>query len=288
MASVFAEQIDRQKLDVTPFKVGHNLLGHQALELDTLTEVLCRLPPRQVFYSNSRLDTRDNFEATFRAPNKVVSLEETLATMRHSESLIMVNSPEVDPVFKPLYDEIMDSVRALVPAKGGKETVLMPTLYLFIASPNSVTPFHIDRYSTFLFQFRGSKTVCVAEPWDGRVVSDPDREAYVSYASTQLPWSEEREKLFTCFDFHPGESIHIPFVSGHFVRNGSEDVSISMSIIFNTAQTLMWRRALNFNHRARKLMKNLNMAPTPVGQDGFRDMSKALLWRSWLSLRGNA
>ena len=288
MASVFTDPIDCKKLDALPFKVNHSLLGHEALKLETLTEVLCRLPERQVVYSNARLDTRDNFEKTFRAPEKRVSLEQTLTTMLKSESLIMVNSPEVDPVFKPVYDQIMDSIQALIPGRGGRKKVFMPTLYLFIASPNSVTPFHIDRYSTFLFQFRGTKKVFVAEPWDSRVVSDPDREAYVSYASTQLPWSAEREKRFTCFDFHPGESVHIPFVSGHFVRNGADDVSISMSIIFNTAETLMLRRALNFNHRARKLMKPVHMAPTPVGQGSFRDMSKALLWRSWSSLRGNA
>lgn len=288
MKGVFSEGIDVNKLDTSPFKVRHSLLGHQALELESLTETLLRLPRSHVRYSNRQLKTADNFEATFRKDHGNCSLETTLRDMLFSDSLIMVNSPEIDPAFKLLYEEIIESVAGLVSEKDRKKRILMPTLYLFIASPNSVTPFHIDRYSTFLFQFRGSKEVGVAKPWDTRVVSGPDCEAYVSYANTKLPWSDDRKELFERYQFSPGEALHIPFVSGHFVKNGPEDISISMSIIFNTETTMMWRRALNFNHRARKLLKPLNLTPAPVGLNRFRDQSKALLWQSWLRARGNA
>lgn len=288
MAGVFSDQVDVGKLDFEPFKVNHSLMGNKALELESLTETLLELPNNQVRYSNSLLNTSDNFEETFRKDVKACSLEATLRDMLRSDSLIMVNSPETAPSFKPVYEEIMDSIGRLVSAKDPKKRVLMPTLYLFIASPNSVTPFHIDRYSTFLFQFRGSKEVSVAKPWDARVVSDQDCEAYVSYANTRLPWCDERRKLFETFEFKPGEALHIPFVSGHFVKNGSEDISISMSIIFNTEQTMMWRRALNFNHRARKILRPLKMAPMPVGRNEVRDFGKALLWQSWTLARGTA
>ena len=36
------------------------------------------------------------------------------------------------------------------------------------------------------------------------------------------------------FAFAPGEAIHIPFVGGHYVKNGPEDVSISLSFFFGT------------------------------------------------------
>jgi len=285
MPSVFLDQLDDQKLDVSPFKLRHSLLDTKALELDSLTETLLRLPKKQVFYKSSMLDKQDNFEAAFQRKEKEASLESTLRDLPHSNSLIMVNSPEVDPVFQPIYEEIMESIVELIGKRDRKRRIFMPTLYLFIASPNSITPFHIDRYSTFLFQFRGSKKVYVAEPWDTRVVSDASREAYVSYANTQLPWSEDREKLFTCFDFNPGEAVHIPFVSGHFVKNGPDDISISMSVIFNTQASMIWRRALNYNHRARKLMRPLKVTPYPVGRSEVRDLSKSFLWQSWTKIR---
>ncbi|MEQ9545818.1 MAG: cupin-like domain-containing protein [Marinobacter sp.] len=287
MPGVFLDHVGDQKLDVSPFKIRHSLLGTKVLELDSLTEILLRLPKNQVYLSNTRLDKQDDFEATFKKrKDGSCSLESALRGMLHSDSLIMVNSPEVDSAFKPVYEEIMESIAKLVAQRDRRKRILMPTLYLFIASPNSVTPFHIDRYSTFLFQFRGSKKVYVAEPWDNRVVSDANREAYISYANTKLPWNDGQERLFTCFDFTPGECIHIPFVSGHFVKNGSDDISISMSLIFNTENTMMWRRALNFNHRARRILRPLNVAPYPVGRSDARDLSKSFLWQSWTKFKG--
>ena len=159
-------------------------------------------------------------------------------------------------------------------------------LYLFIASPNSVTPFHIDRYSTFLMQFRGSKTVTVAQPWDDRVVSQSDREAYVVRQNTKLPWSQQTDQLSTAFEFNPGEALHIPFVAGHHVRNGPEDVSISMSIIFNTRESIRWRDALSFNHVMRKQLQRMGMVPGKVGQSAWQDAIKSRMWHGYLKVRG--
>jgi hypothetical protein len=66
-------------------------------------------------------------------------------------------------------------------------------------------------------------------------------------------------------------------VAGHHVKNGAEDVSISMSIIFNTAQTTAWRKALLFNHAARKPLARIGMTPSPVGKSAARDHAKAHL-----------
>lgn len=283
---IFSDLINPAQLNLRPFKSRHSLLGDPALELETLTETLLRLPQNQVRYTTRRLDAGDNFEETFRKNNGNKSLESTLRNMLSTDALIMVNSPEIDPIFQPIYEQIMGSVSELVAYRDAKRRILMPTLYLFLASPNSVTPFHLDRYSTFLFQFRGTKEVYVGHPWDSRVVSNADCEAYVSYANTQLPWCDERKQQLEHFHFQPGEALHIPFVSGHFVKNGPEDISISLSVIFNTEQTMMWRRALNFNHRARRALKPLKVAPAPVGRNALRDASKARLWRTFQSARG--
>ncbi|MDO3722814.1 cupin-like domain-containing protein [Marinobacter sp. chi1] len=287
-AGIFPAAIDASRLDEAPFKARHGLMGCKALELESLTQTLLRLPENQVYTINRPLNAGDHFEENVRRARGSKALASTLHNLMDSNSLIVVNSPEVDPSFQPIYQEILASISELAAFRDPRRPVLMPTLYLFIASPNSVTPFHLDRYSTFLFQFRGSKKVAVASPWDSQVISDPDREAYVSYADTTLPWSDERERRMTHFNFHPGEALHIPFVSGHYVKNGPDDISISMSVIFNTQRTMMWRQALNFNHRARRLLRPLNITPSPVGQNALRDAGKARLWQAWLSARARA
>ncbi len=281
MSICFGEGVDAQKLDREPYRFQHKLMGHPALTLENLSRVLPRLPPDQVMYSNNRLKNGDDFEKTFRSRPQDQSIEETIEGIRTSDSYIVVSSPQVDASFAPLHKELISDVEALIQQRGVGRVAITPKLYLFIASPNSVTPFHIDRYSTFLMQFRGSKQVCVSRPWDERVVTDTDCENYVSYVSTRLPWSTDRDQFSTCFDFRPGDALHIPFVSGHHVRNGAEDVSISLSIIFNTDQTMAWRSALNFHQRARKV----GVTPARVGQSPVRDAAKARLWSVWSRLR---
>lgn len=282
MAICLGEGVDAEKLDREPYRFQHNLMGHPALTLENLARVLPRLPQDQVMYSGNRLKNGDNFEETFRSRPENQSIEETIEGIRTSDSYIMVSSPQVDESFAPLHKQLVSDVEALIRQRGVGSVAITPKLYLFIASPNSVTPFHIDRYSTFLLQFRGSKQVCVSRPWDERVVTNLDCENYVSYVNTRLPWSETKDQFSTTFDFRPGDALHIPFVSGHHVRNGSEDVSISMSIIFNTDQTMAWRSALNFNQRARKI----GLAPAAVGSHPVRDMAKARMWSMWSRLRG--
>lgn len=282
MAICLGEGVDAEKLDREPYRFQHNLMGHPALTLENLARVLPRLPQDQVMYSGNRLKNGDNFEETFRSRPENQSIEETIEGIRTSDSYIMVSSPQVDESFAPLHKQLVSDVEALIRQRGVGSVAITPKLYLFIASPNSVTPFHIDRYSTFLLQFRGSKQVCVSQPWDERVVTNTDCENYVSYVNTRLPWSATKDQFSTTFDFRPGDALHIPFVSGHHVRNGSEDVSISMSIIFNTDQTMAWRSALNFNQRARKI----GLAPAGVGSHPVRDMAKARMWSMWSRLRG--
>ncbi|MDI3380164.1 cupin-like domain-containing protein [Xenophilus aerolatus] len=262
-------------LDRDAFKFRHKLLGHPALSLENLAQVLPALPKERVMYSMRKLQNGDDFESTFAKRPAEQGIEATIEQIRTSDSYIMVSGPEVHPSFAPLHRELMADVESVMRAQGVGDHAVDPQLYLFIASPGSVTPFHIDRYSTFLMQFRGSKTVTVFPQWDERVVSLPHTEAYMAYANTRLPWSDERNAFGKPYEFSPGEALHIPFAAGHHVRNGTGDVSISMSIIFNTDESVRWRHALAFNHRARKLLGRVGMQPAPVAVHAWRDSIKS-------------
>lgn len=275
MARCFNEQFRPDLMDRASFKFGHNLLDHPALTLASLSEVIPSLAPAQVMYSKGLLDTGADFEGTFKKRPQDSSIEEVIEQIRTRDSYIMVRQPEKNPAFVDLHKALIGEVSTVLRQRGMSPNVIDPQLYLFIASPNSVTPFHIDRYSTFLMQFRGTKQVCVHPQWDQRVVSAPNAEAYVAYQNTKLPWTPEVDKLGITWDFSPGEALHIPFLAGHHVKNGPEDVSISMSIIFNTEQSMMWRRAYRFNHAVRGRMGRLGIQPYPVGDRAWLDASKS-------------
>jgi len=280
MLTCFEDSIETGKLDRAAFKFRHRLLGHPSLSLENLGRVLPALPKSQVMFSKSRLANGDDFETTFRSRPRDQSIEQTIENIRSSASYIMVQAPEVDASFADLRRDMQADVEKLMELRGIGGAAMDAKLYLFIAPPNAITPFHIDRYSTFLLQFSGSKTVTVFPQWEERVVSAPDREAYVAYDRTQLPWTDDLNMLGTSFDFRPGDALHIPFVAGHHVRNGPEDVSISMSIIFNTRESMAWRRAICFNHRMRKHLAGLGMQPAPVGRSMWRDQAKSAMYRT--------
>ncbi|MES2675713.1 MAG: cupin-like domain-containing protein [Pseudomonadota bacterium] len=282
----FDDHDQLNQLDNAAFKFTHKLLGHPALSLENLARVLPALSSERVAYSKGLFQVGDDFEGTFKDSSKERGIEEIIENIRVSNAYIMVNRPEVDPSFAPLHRQLVEDVEILMRRLGVGDKAIDPQLFLFIASPNSITPFHIDRYSTFLMQFRGSKQVSVFPQWDDRAVSAAHKEAYISYSSTKLPWNEEIDALGTAFEFAPGEALHIPFIAGHHVRNGSDDVSISMSIIFNTEQSMAWRRALRFNHSARRILAPLSLTPAPVGTQPWRDNTKAKVWDTFVKARG--
>jgi hypothetical protein len=282
----FDDHLSLRQVDRAAFTFGHQLRDHPALTIESLANIIPRLPPAHVHYSTSLLSNGDDFEGTFKRKPQDQSIEETIARLSNSEGYIMVSQPEADSAFADLHKQMLADVEAVVAARGIRGGVLGSKLYLFIASPGSVTPFHMDRYSTFLLQFRGTKEVTVFPQWDDGTISSADREAYTAYAKTKLPWNDAIDARGTKFTFSPGQALHIPFAAGHHVKNGPGDISISMSIIFNTQESMAWRGALEFNHRARRVWRKIGLAPVKVGRNAALDRTKATLWRQYARLSG--
>lgn len=275
----FQQDFAPDTLDRSASLFHHRLMGDPALSLQNLARVIPRLPADQVFHSHGQLDLRDDLDRAHLDHRPAQRLAAALEQLRESNAYIMVREPEHHPSFMPLLRQLTDDVARMARAADVPGRLGDIKLYLFIASPNSVTPFHIDRYSTFLLQFRGSKQVCVFPPWDERVVDDEDAEHFFARTGRRPVWRAQAEALGTSFQFAPGQALHIPFAAGHHVRNGSEDVSISLSIIFNTAPTRRLMRALAFNHHARPWLRSLGITPRRVAPDAPGVERKAALWR---------
>lgn len=276
------EGLRPEALDRRPYLGRHGLTGHPALSLETLAEVLPSLPSEDVFHSNGQLAVGDNLDTAHLDHRPSQRLADAVVSLRDTQAYIMVRRPERHAAFRGLHDQLCDDMGAHLRAAGQRGEISDAKLYLFIASPNAVTPFHIDRYSTFLLQFRGTKTVTVFPPWDPAVVSDLDTERYVTHEAGRPHWSPELDARGTRFTFQPGEALHIPFVSGHHVKNGADDVSISMSVIFRTPETRTLTSALNFNRRLRRVLGLVGGQPAPIRPDHRVSMAKG---RSWDALR---
>ncbi|MFT6632108.1 MAG: hypothetical protein ACJAS4_002070 [Bacteriovoracaceae bacterium] len=275
MYKYIKDKLNPKDLDKTPFKFTHKLKEHPSLSLENLANVLANLPKDQVMYSKGLDDLNANFDRAHIDQKNNLTIEETIETIRTSNSYIMVRSPEDDPSFKELYKELIEDVNSVMKQKGVGEEAIEPKLFLFIASPNAFTPFHIDRYSTFLFQIRGSKEVAVFDQFDDKVVPASIRENFADYGQQRPSWTKDIDHRGHKFQFSPGEALHIPFISGHYIKNGPEDVSISISIIFRTKESQTWLDAMAVNNRLRSQAK-INVEP--VGNSPMKDKMKSQLF----------
>ena len=262
--------------DAAPFKFRHKLQGHPALELDTLKRLVPTLPEDQLYYSNARMKRDDDFESSITDRRSESRIDAIIENIRSSSGYIMVRSPEVLPAFRDLYRDLVADVGDTVRARGFGPEATEPMLYLFISSPNAVTPFHFDRQSNFLFQLRGSKVVTIFKPWDPRVITQLEYEHHISRKElAAVKWKPEAESLGTAFDFQPGEALHIPYCGGHHVTNGPGDLSISLAIFFNHQRNEERMRALLFNRRVRPYLAKVGTEPGPVARHRRADAFKA-------------
>ncbi|MEL1264729.1 cupin-like domain-containing protein [Pseudoxanthomonas putridarboris] len=275
MSKCFADGLPAGQLDRAPFKFQHQLLQHPALSIEGLSESLPQLPADRIMYSKGLSDLAINFDRAHIEHGNGLGLRETIETIRTSSSYIAVRDPEDHPAFRGLYEDLKSEVGALLREGGKSRTIHQPRMWLFIASPDAVTPFHFDRYSNVLMQIRGSKQVAVFPNFNPEIVPTEVCESYMDRKDSQSLWREELDRHAVKFDFSPGDALHIPYIAGHYVKNGAEDVSISLSFFFQTDETLRWTDAMRFNHRWRKWIRPLGLSPSPVGGSAALDAAKA-------------
>ena len=277
MDQCFNTDIQPDSLDKAPFQFSHRLMGHPALELGNLATALPALGER-VMYSKGLSNLGANLDRAHLDEQNGLSIEETIEQIRTTPSYIAVRGPEHHPSFQDLHRVMCEDIAKLMRTNGTGRLPENAEMWLFIASPGAITPFHFDRFSNFLLQFRGSKEVAVFEPWNDEVITATQYEAYTARNDRQMDWADEKDRFAHKFHFHPGQAIHIPFLGGHYVKNGPEDVSISMAIFYDTDQTRRFKQALFINDLLRRRAARFGWQPRAVNSAGALDGFKSGLY----------
>lgn len=277
MYQCFNTDIQPDSLDKAPFQFSHRLMGHPALELGNLATALPALGER-VMYSKGLSNLGANLDRAHLDEQNGLSIEETIEQIRTTPSYIAVRGPEHHPSFQDLHRVMCEDIAKLMRTNGTGRLPENAEMWLFIASPGAITPFHFDRFSNFLLQFRGSKEVAVFEPWNDEVITATQYEAYTARNDRQMDWADEKDRFAHKFHFHPGQAIHIPFLGGHYVKNGPEDVSISMAIFYDTDQTRRFKQALFINDLLRRRAARFGWQPRAVNSAGSLDGFKSGLY----------
>jgi hypothetical protein len=167
----------------------------------------------------------------------------------------------------------LDQLEAGMSAKQRKRVKLRKRVaFVFVSSPNSVTPVHFDIEHSLLMQVSGCKTVSI-----GRFESDAARRSEVDrYWNGSHGRIENLQPEVASYTMTPGRAVYIPPGTPHWVHNGP-DISLSVTLTYFTAATVRENRVENFNAKLRR--RHLN--PREPGRSAAVDTAKVCALGLW-------
>ena len=255
----------------TSGKLTHALTDHPLTTLDALATLAEALPGDSVEWNPGALpigiDPAD-------VPRGTLSVSDTIRRIDTSASWVVLKRIEQVPAYAALLREALGELESIVTPRTGAMHQL--EAFVFISSPESVTPFHFDPEHNILLQLRGTKTMTVFPGADERLLSAEAQEAFhLGQHHRNLPWQDSFAAIGEAVELQPGEAIHVPVKTPHWVKNGPVP-SISLSITWRSEWSYAEADARAFN----RVVRRMGVRPQQPGAFPARNRGKALAWRA--------
>jgi quercetin dioxygenase-like cupin family protein len=231
----------------TPARLTHGLVDHPLLALPALVELAASLADKDVEYNPGTLPIGIAPEDI---PSPRLGIVETIRSIEENGSWMVLKLVEQHPAYGELLESALAELKPFVTPKTGEMLTLQG--FIFISSPDAVTPFHFDPEHNILLQIRGEKTMTVFPATDEEIVSPMAHEGFhLGQHHRNLVWDDAFAAKATSFLLKPGEAVHMPVKSPHWVKNGPQ-VSISLSVTWRSTWSYEEADARAFNHLLRK------------------------------------
>jgi hypothetical protein len=259
--------------------ISHNLVDHPMLQLPSLVELAKRQAAAgRVRKHDDKASAGTDFIAAEKLHPKEQSAAEIIENIENAGAFLSLLNVQRDPVYRPFVNEVLDAIEPKVakkdPGMHGRSA------WIFVTSPNAVTPFHIDHEHNFIMQIRGTKWVHVFDPLDRTVLSERALEEFHRHNSRDLVvYKDEFQRRAHSFKFTPGMGAYMPTTAPHWVKNDN-NVSITMSFTYYSNETARRERI----HIGNQILRKLKLNPSPVGASPFVDTVKDRLFRLPLRL----
>jgi hypothetical protein len=235
-------------------RLSHRLQDHPLLQIEALVRLADRIRPRDLEH-NAATDLPLGI-SNADTPSNGLSVHDTIASIETCGSWVLLKQVQQDPLYRDLLHDVLAEVRPEIERSTGE--MLKPVAFIFISSPQAVTPLHFDPEYNILFQIRGTKTMTLFPAADREIVTQTFREQYYGGGPRNLPWREEFAPRGRAMHIEPGEAIYVPILAPHWVKTHSE-VSVSLSLTWRSEWSFHQEDAHRFNSRLRRL--GLDPAP---------------------------
>ncbi|MDQ8754610.1 cupin-like domain-containing protein [Sphingosinicella sp. LHD-64] len=252
-----------------PTRLDHGLADHPLLKLDALAALARRIRPVDAEYNRGDIPVGIDPGDT---PANGLSIEETIRSIEENGSWMVLKFVEQDPLYRALLAETLaeltDDVR---PTTGA---MLKQEAFIFISSPDAVTPFHFDPEHNILLQIRGRKMMTVFPAADEALADGAQHEAFHNGGHRNLAWRDEFAAKGQPFHLTPGRAVYVPVKAPHWVQNGPE-VSISFSITWRSD----WSYREEYARRMNAVLRKAGIDPAAPRRYPHQNHAKSLGYR---------
>lgn len=259
------------------FKIRHQLQNHPLFSIEQLLELAKFLPQEQIEWNAGNANVSQDPDKT---PTNGLSPEQTVASISENKSWLVMKNIEAHPDYRQILFDCLGEVEDIA---GQRLTGLGDRAgFVFLSSPGSVTPYHMDPEHNFLLQLQGSKTMHVFDQRDRSIVSEEEIEStyYGPARHRNLEFRDELNSKADSVVLNPGDALHVPIHAPHWVKNG-DDVSVSFSITFRSDQSRRNVRLHSLNARLRKL----GLSPSNVGKRPLLDGALDAVFRTAMGVK---
>jgi hypothetical protein len=262
-------QVFRTRFGRAPFLVGHRLVNHPLFEFGRLLELARQLPSSSVEYNAGDLAVNQDPSLT---PQNGLSIEATIRRIEQCKSWIVLKNVEQETAYGDLLRQCLGDIESQ--GHSYARGICHREAFIFVSSPGSVTPYHMDPECNFLMQIGGTKQVNLFNGEDRSLLSEGELERFYDGAHRNLVFKDAYQKRAHVFELRPGEGLHFPVTWPHWVKV-HDQVSVSFSITFRTRATE--RREVLY--QVNRYLRCRGFRPTPVGRFRLRDTVKYNVYR---------
>jgi hypothetical protein len=222
--------------------------------------------PGDLYYDAGTIDVNQRWDRT---PKPEFSARDAIQRIEHCGAWIVLKRADKNPEYAAVLRECMAELQEFTGLNLDR-VMKVQEVILFVTSPKRVTTYHIDRECSLLLQIQGDKHISIFDRNDRDVLSEEELERFWSVDHNAPRYKPELQHHATVYELRPGNGVHIPVNSPHWVQNG-DNISVSLNVNFQYRDTMranLYR--LNF------LLRRIGLQPTPPGASPAKDRVKSV------------
>jgi hypothetical protein len=250
---------------------AHDLHLYDRLTLAAVADLADRLPRRSVIADTA---TQPLLVPQGGPPRGALERPgDVIRDLHNANAWLTLLNVEEDPGMAELMNTQLDHLESGMSAKQGKRVRMRKRVaFVFVSSPNSVTPVHYDIEHSLLMQVSGCKTVSVGR-WESDAARRHEFNRYWDGSHGRIETLQPEEAAYT---MTPGRAVYIPPGTPHWVHNGP-DISLSVTLTYFTPATVRENRVEGFNAQLRRR----RLKPREPGRSASVDIAKSCVMGAW-------